>query len=128
MLIIHLSTIIVVAEVPSIEMDTMRLRSSRGTSSSSNNSVSFHERTQSYDSPLFLDKRNRNLSQYALAVPLIASNNTITNCIHLVTSMALAAHHKKKWHLQHTRYMLWDFNCCVKQLRTPTTLISPKSI
>lgn len=52
---------IVVAEVPSIEMDTMCLRRSIGISSSNENSVSFHERTQSIDSPLFLDNRNKNL-------------------------------------------------------------------
>lgn len=59
--IIHLSTMRVVAEVPSIEIATTCLRMSSGTSSSRENSVSFHERTQSCDSPFFLDKTNRNL-------------------------------------------------------------------
>jgi len=60
-ILIHLSTMRVVAEVPSIEIATMCLRMSSGTSSSRENSVSFHERTQSCDSPLFLDNTNKNL-------------------------------------------------------------------
>lgn len=54
--------IIVVAEVPSIEMEAINGRRLTGTSSSSEKSVFFQELTQSIVSSLFLDNKNKLLS------------------------------------------------------------------
>lgn len=53
---------IVVAEVPSIEMEAINGRRLTGTSSSSEKSVIFQELTQSIVSSLFLDNKNKLLS------------------------------------------------------------------
>lgn len=56
------SIIIVVAEVPSSDMEAISGRRWIGMSSSRAKMVSFHERTQSMDSSIFLDKRKWHLS------------------------------------------------------------------
>lgn len=58
----YLSTMRVVAEVPSMEMEAIILRRLDGTSSSSEKRVDFHERAQSIVSSLFLDNTNNILS------------------------------------------------------------------
>lgn len=55
---IHLSIIIVVAEVPSTDIEAMSERRCTGMSSRREKRVTFHEETQSLASPLFLDKTN----------------------------------------------------------------------
>lgn len=55
----HLSTIIVVAEVPSIDMEAISARKLFGTSSRSEKRVIFHERIQSTVSLFFLTIKTR---------------------------------------------------------------------